>query len=268
MSLEKLGNPTDRWSYCSMAIKIRIQHQHRIRKPNPVVVRTQLPCSARDISYSHRSPSPFHPPTPLPWSPRIPNSPLTIHPPPQRLHKKLFSQTTLIFPESHPGPSPRRVYLYMGKRLPSAASLEDYARAAAAKIRSRKVAKPNLRSLDSTKETSAANNSKGGNVWLGRGMDNGGGREGRAPLSEVVSDCVRRWFQDALKEAKAGDASMQVLVGQMYHTGYGVVKNEQKGRAWIEKASRYRSAVWKVGDKHPGYNASDSDSDEVKEDIK
>ena len=50
----------------------------------------------------------------------------------------------------------------------------------------------------------------------------------RVPLAEVVSDCTRRWFQDALKEARAGDASMQVLVGQMYRSGYGVNKNEHK----------------------------------------
>ncbi|KAK8921939.1 hypothetical protein KSP39_PZI020644 [Platanthera zijinensis] len=39
-------------------------------------------------------------------------------------------------------------------------------------------------------------------------------REERAPLSNVVADCVRRWFRDALEEAKAGggDAAMQVLV--------------------------------------------------------
>ncbi|XP_072974695.1 uncharacterized protein [Typha angustifolia] len=90
----------------------------------------------------------------------------------------------------------------------------------------------------------------------------------RVPLSEVVSDCVRRWFQDSLKEAKAGDVAMQVLVGQMYHSGYGVARSEQKGRAWFEKASRYRSSVWKVSNKRPGLNASDSDSDEVKENIK
>ncbi|KAL8218060.1 hypothetical protein R6Q57_021433 [Mikania cordata] len=86
----------------------------------------------------------------------------------------------------------------------------------------------------------------------------------RIPLAEVVLECSRRWFQDTLKEAKAGDTSMQVLVGQMYCSGYGVVKDAQKGQAWISRASRSRSSVWKVGDKHPGYNASDSNSDEVK----
>lgn len=93
-------------------------------------------------------------------------------------------------------------------------------------------------------------------------------RQRRTPLGEVVSDCVRRWFQDTLKEAKNGDIAMQVLVGQMYTSGFGVGKDAQKGRAWINRASRSRSSVWKVGEKHPGYNASDSDSDEAKEDAK
>ncbi|KAG5042242.1 hypothetical protein AAZX31_03G038100 [Glycine max] len=94
----------------------------------------------------------------------------------------------------------------------------------------------------------------------------GGERSGRVALSEVVADCVKRWFRDALKEAKAGDINMQVLVGQMYNSGYGVPRDAQKGRVWVTKASKARSSVWKVGDKHPGYNASDSDSDELKED--
>ncbi|KAG6404372.1 hypothetical protein SASPL_136618 [Salvia splendens] len=50
----------------------------------------------------------------------------------------------------------------------------------------------------------------------------------RTPLADVVSDCARRWFQDALKEAKTGDTAMQVLVGQMYTSGYGVAKDAQK----------------------------------------
>ncbi|KAE8714848.1 wound-induced protein 1-like isoform 1 [Hibiscus syriacus] len=83
----------------------------------------------------------------------------------------------------------------------------------------------------------------------------------RVPLAQVVSELVKGWFQDALNEAKAGDTNMQILVGQMYCNGYGVAKDVQKGRAWIDKASRNRSSVWKVSDKRPGYNASDSDSD-------
>jgi TPR repeat protein len=39
---------------------------------------------------------------------------------------------------------------------------------------------------------------------------------------------VKRWFEDTLKEAKTGDISMQVLVGQMYFNGYGVPKDVEK----------------------------------------
>ncbi|KNA05679.1 hypothetical protein SOVF_188080 [Spinacia oleracea] len=96
----------------------------------------------------------------------------------------------------------------------------------------------------------------------GSSSSNGVG-EGRKPLSEMVADCVRRWFQDTLKEAKGGDVNMQVLVSQMYFAGYGVPKDDQKARLWLSRASRVRASVWKVGEKHPGYNASDSDSDEL-----
>ncbi|RYQ94789.1 hypothetical protein Ahy_B08g089720 isoform F [Arachis hypogaea] len=37
-----------------------------------------------------------------------------------------------------------------------------------------------------------------------------------------------RWFRDTLKEAKAGDINMQVLVGQMYYSGYDVPRDDQK----------------------------------------
>ncbi|KAG6596323.1 hypothetical protein SDJN02_09052 [Cucurbita argyrosperma subsp. argyrosperma] len=99
-------------------------------------------------------------------------------------------------------------------------------------------------------------------------METSGGTEAlnRVPLSEVVSDCVKRWFKDTLTEAKRGDINMQVLVGQMYYSGYGIPRDAQKGRIWMTKASRSRSSVWKVSDKHPGYNASDSDSDDLTHD--
>nr|GEW58303.1 hypothetical protein [Tanacetum cinerariifolium] len=67
----------------------------------------------------------------------------------------------------------------------------------------------------------------GGNSG-GAASSGGGGGGQRLPLSAVVSDCVRRWFQDTLKEAKAGDLSMQVLVSQMYFHGYGIPKDPQK----------------------------------------
>ncbi|CAH8310594.1 unnamed protein product [Eruca vesicaria subsp. sativa] len=85
------------------------------------------------------------------------------------------------------------------------------------------------------------------------------------PLSAVVADCAKRWFQDTLEEAKAGNITMQVVLGQMYNSGYGVPKDARKGRVWITKASRVRSSVWKVQAKRPGYNASDSDSDSESE---
>lgn len=90
----------------------------------------------------------------------------------------------------------------------------------------------------------------------------------RAPLSEVVADCVKRWFFDSLKEAKNGDVSMQVLVGQMYYSGYGVPRDPKKGRIWITRAARYRSSAWTVSVKRPGYNVSDSDSDSDSDELK
>ncbi|KAF8414003.1 hypothetical protein HHK36_002001 [Tetracentron sinense] len=50
---------------------------------------------------------------------------------------------------------------------------------------------------------------------------------------KVVSDCVKHWFQDTLKEAIADDSSMQDLVGQMYYSGYGVPRDAQKVISWI-----------------------------------
>ncbi|XP_018683035.2 uncharacterized protein LOC103989686 isoform X1 [Musa acuminata AAA Group] len=132
----------------------------------------------------------------------------------------------------------------MDKRLLSTKYIGRYGRVAAETIRRAKVAKPALKSLapGNVESAAAAASSRG----TGRGMDEGERLESRVPLRDVVADCTRRWFQDALKEARAGDAAMQVLVGQMYHNGYGIPKNEQKAHAWITKASNYRSSVWKV----------------------
>ncbi|KAJ8434439.1 hypothetical protein Cgig2_025409 [Carnegiea gigantea] len=78
----------------------------------------------------------------------------------------------------------------------------------------------------------------------------------RVPLSQVVSDCVKRWFQDTLKEAKAGDSAMRLLVGQMYNSGYGVNKDTETGRAWITKALKSRSSAFKSSNKQPGLSPS------------
>ncbi|KAL9992583.1 putative tetratricopeptide-like helical domain superfamily [Helianthus debilis subsp. tardiflorus] len=106
----------------------------------------------------------------------------------------------------------------------------------------------------------------GTNSAGGGGGGSGERQSHRLPLSDVVSDCLRRWFQDTLKEAKAGDLSMQVLVAQMYFNGYGIPKDHQKARIWMTRAARVRSSVWRVSSKRPGYNASDSDSEELLDD--
>ncbi|CAN0888353.1 hypothetical protein LINGRAHAP2_LOCUS15835 [Linum grandiflorum] len=96
-------------------------------------------------------------------------------------------------------------------------------------------------------------------------LNTAGGGDVRTPLSEMVADCERQWFEDALREAEAGDIQMQVLVGQMYTSGYGVAKDVSKGRAWIDKASKTQSLDSMLeGDEQRqlGYNTSDDhDSD-------
>ncbi|KAJ4972045.1 hypothetical protein NE237_005144 [Protea cynaroides] len=148
----------------------------------------------------------------------------------------------------------------MGKSIPSTARLQEFAKLTSDKLKNPKHAKPISKNTNFSLETAKSAESK----HLKLRMENSE-RQNRVPLKAVVSDCVKRWFQDTLKEAKAGDTGMQVLVGQMYYSGYGVSRDAQKGRAWISRASKIRSSVWKVSDKRPGYNASDSDSeDELK----
>ncbi|XP_020596389.1 uncharacterized protein LOC110036315 [Phalaenopsis equestris] len=159
----------------------------------------------------------------------------------------------------------------MGTRSPTLTSLRKFARVASEREKAARfdLVKPTLKSLASSREEAAA--PIPGDAACARPFMEGPPgtarrREERLPLSDVVADCMRRWFRDALAEAKAGEVAMQVLVGQMYNSGYGVPRNEQKAKVWLTKASRYRSSVWKVSEKHPGYNASESDSDEVKKD--
>ncbi|KAF5795047.1 putative tetratricopeptide-like helical domain superfamily [Helianthus annuus] len=160
----------------------------------------------------------------------------------------------------------------MGKSIPSSAKLQDFARIITSDRTQQSKRIPKSLS-NKTRVVPPPEPAKPKGVRIVHSekqqqrlkiMDESSSTNRRIPLAEVVLECSRRWFQDTLKEAKAGDTSMQVLVGQMYCSGYGVVKDAQKGQAWISRASRSRSSVWKVGDKHPGYNASDSDSDEVK----
>ncbi|RVX03027.1 uncharacterized protein LOC100253518 [Vitis vinifera] len=156
----------------------------------------------------------------------------------------------------------------MGKSLPTTTRLQEFARVVTSeKFQSPKHAKPISRNRVSPPETTKLRGARLGSERVRLKMESSEGQR-RMPLAQVVSDCAKRWFQDTLKEAKAGDTTMQVLVGQMYFSGYGVSRDAQKGRAWISRASKSRSSALKVGDKHPGYNASDSDSDDLKNDEK
>lgn len=83
------------------------------------------------------------------------------------------------------------------------------------------------RELDSKGENSS-DNSKGKKPEMAAERGGQAAEQRRLPLSEVVDDCIHRWFQDTLKEAKTGDINMQVLVGQMYSCGYGIAKDANK----------------------------------------
>ncbi|KAF8720103.1 hypothetical protein HU200_024882 [Digitaria exilis] len=90
-----------------------------------------------------------------------------------------------------------------------------------------------------------------GRVGAMEGVNGAGGSEcERKPLSEVVGDCVQRWFQDAFKEARKGDVANQVLVAQMFFSGYGVPKNEQKGGEALGILAEALPS--EGGEEHPG----------------
>ncbi|EYU20083.1 hypothetical protein ABFS82_06G060800 [Erythranthe guttata] len=165
--------------------------------------------------------------------------------------------------------------MFMGKSIPSSQKLQQIARFVAspdngsnrrAQLKPASKARPISPSNPTGPRTGSNHQLKVDNRHMEAAENSD--RQRMTPLADVVADCVKRWFQDTLKEAKNGDTSMQVLVGQMYYSGYGVGRDSQKAKAWINRASRTRSSVWKVGDKHPGYNASDSDSDDPKEEAK
>ncbi|XP_073104409.1 uncharacterized protein, partial [Elaeis guineensis] len=132
---------------------------------------------------------------------------------------------------------------FIGKGLSLATSLEKFARIAIERIRRAKHSKPDLRSLASNKEASAATTVARASTEDPRPavqvMEDGERQERHVPLSEMVSDCMRWWFQDALNEVRSGDPMMQVLVGQMYHSGYSCPRNEQKSSS--ESKSAYKS---------------------------
>ncbi|XP_004307701.1 PREDICTED: uncharacterized protein LOC101294508 [Fragaria vesca subsp. vesca] len=151
----------------------------------------------------------------------------------------------------------------MGKSLPSSTRFQNLTRIIASEKFSRPTRPIQVR-VSPPQTAKTGTSLRVDSELVGLKMESSEGQS-RVPLARVVSDCAKRWFQDTLKEAKGGDTAMQVLVGQMYHSGYGVEKNPEKGHAWISRASRSRRAVWKVSQKQPGYHASDSDSDELED---
>lgn len=119
----------------------------------------------------------------------------------------------------------------MGKSLPSTARLQEFARVTSKKLKNPKQAKPIPKNTVFSPEIEKSGSTGGESKQLKLEMENTE-RQNRVPLSEVVSECVKRWFQDTLKEAKAGDTGMQVLLGQMYYSGYGVPRDVQKVCSW------------------------------------
>eukprot|EP01018_Ginkgo_biloba_P000323 Gb_04743 [translate_table: standard] len=141
----------------------------------------------------------------------------------------------------------------MARIVTAAAKLQDIAKTGKVVEHVAKVKHTAKRAENTVKVTA----SKSVNIKMQSGEE-----QKRLPLKEVVADCAKRWFQDSLKEARTGDTGMQVLVGQMYYSGYGVPRDAQKGRAWLLKASKSRSRILNLSAKPPGYNASESDSDD------
>ncbi|KAF7830904.1 Sel1 repeat protein [Senna tora] len=146
----------------------------------------------------------------------------------------------------------------MGKSLQSAAMLQKLSRVLNSSAKAHKPKQTQAKSPNSVASPPC------GAIKLQSQPQPSLNSQSRIPLARVVADCTKRWFRDALDEAKDGDVSMQVIVGQMYNSGYGVRRDPNEGRAWIRQASiSRRSSVWKASIKKPGYGASDSDSDEV-----
>lgn len=60
----------------------------------------------------------------------------------------------------------------------------------------------------------------------------------RVPLKLVVQDAVKRWFNEALSEARRGDVKQQALLAQMYLEGYGCKQDLEQAKIWAERAKQ------------------------------
>ena len=58
-----------------------------------------------------------------------------------------------------------------------------------------------------------------------------------APLSVVVTDAVKRWYQDAEREAARGDVKQQALLAQMLTEGYGCHADLEAAKAWADRTA-------------------------------
>ncbi|XAR65995.1 hypothetical protein NMG60_11012028 [Bertholletia excelsa] len=117
----------------------------------------------------------------------------------------------------------------MGKLLPSAVRLRDFARLVASdglQHRPKQIKPVTKTRIEAAKPRGKLEQLKMEEISEAQ-LQKATERR-RVPLAAVVSDCVKRWFEDTLKEAKAGDGAMQVLVGQMYYSGYGAPRDGQK----------------------------------------
>ena len=54
------------------------------------------------------------------------------------------------------------------------------------------------------------------------------GESRRVKLKVVVQACAKRWFEENLAAAQLGDYEMQLLVGEMFNSGYGVERDPVK----------------------------------------
>ncbi|XP_047334899.1 uncharacterized protein LOC124938498 [Impatiens glandulifera] len=153
------------------------------------------------------------------------------------------------------------MFLFMGKSLPSTSRLSKIF--ASDEFTNPKGVK-NIARISRVTPSPQPDKLRGTRLELKREMEEGANSNSkdsipnRFPLAVVVSECAKRWFMDTLKEARAGDTAMQMLVGQMYSSGYGVQKDARKGRAWMDEACKNQSFACEVSDKPQGCNASDS----------
>ena len=55
-------------------------------------------------------------------------------------------------------------------------------------------------------------------------------------LGAVMRDAAERWFLDALRHAKNGDANQAALLAEMLKQGYGCARDEEEARYWKQVA--------------------------------